>query len=106
MPKSGKRTTGIWLILPLLIGAGGVAAWYLNNARAHGPQYLTAAVIRGDLTQVVTATGQLNPVINVQVGSQISGIIQKLLVDIVSVSALHGAPAAKSKANLLSSNKP
>jgi HlyD family secretion protein len=68
-------------MLPLLIGAGGAAAWYLNNARAHGPQYLTAAVIRGDVTQVVTAAGQLNPVINVQVGTQISGIIQKLLVD-------------------------
>jgi HlyD family secretion protein len=33
------------------------------------------------LTQVVTATGQLNPVISVQVGSQISGIIQKLFAD-------------------------
>jgi HlyD family secretion protein len=81
MPKTGKQTTGIWLTLLLLIGAGGTAYWYFNNSRARRPQYLTAAVSRGDLTQVVTATGQLNPVVNVQVGSQISGIIQKLLVD-------------------------
>ncbi|MCX6968164.1 MAG: efflux RND transporter periplasmic adaptor subunit [Verrucomicrobia bacterium] len=43
--------------------------------------YQTVAVTRGDLTQSVTATGTLNPVINVQVGSQISGIIQKLFAD-------------------------
>src|SRR6266850_4794987 len=81
MPKSGKGTIGVWLVLLLLIGGGGAAAWYLGNVRDAGPQYLTAPVTRGDLTQVVTATGQLNPVINVQVGSQISGIIQKLFVD-------------------------
>ena len=39
----------------------------------------------GDLTQVVTATGQLDPVVNVQVGSQISGRIEKLYVDFNSV---------------------
>ena len=71
----------MWLILLFLIGAGGSAVWYFNNSRGHGSQYLTAPVTRGDLTQVVTATGQLNPVVNVQVGSQISGIIQKLYVD-------------------------
>src|SRR6267378_7077080 len=81
MPKTGKRAAGLWLILLLFIGVGGAAAWYLNNSRNRGPQYLTARVTRGDLTQVVTATGQLNPVVNVQVGSQISGIIQKLFVD-------------------------
>ncbi|MEO8439927.1 MAG: efflux RND transporter periplasmic adaptor subunit [Spartobacteria bacterium] len=43
--------------------------------------YLTTTVTRGDLTEAVTATGTLNPVINVQVGSQISGNIEKLLVD-------------------------
>src|SRR5260370_822388 len=81
MPKNAQRRAGMWLILLFLIGAGGSAVWYFNNSRGHGPQYLTAPVTRGDLTQVVTATGQLNPVVNVQVGSQISGIIQKLYVD-------------------------
>ena len=36
---------------------------------------------RGDLTQVVTATGTLNPVMNVTVGCQVSGRISKLYVD-------------------------
>ncbi len=43
--------------------------------------YQTAPITRGPLTQAVTATGTLNPVINVQVGSQISGNIAKLYVD-------------------------
>ena len=43
--------------------------------------YQTAAVTRGPITQAVTATGTLNPVLNVQVGSQVSGIISKLFAD-------------------------
>src|SRR6476469_9943257 len=43
--------------------------------------YQSAPVTRGAITQAVTATGTLNPVVNVQVGSQISGNIQKLSVD-------------------------
>jgi HlyD family secretion protein len=43
--------------------------------------YQTGTVSRGAITQAVTATGTLNPVVNVQVGSQISGNIQKLFVD-------------------------
>ena len=43
--------------------------------------YQTAAVTRGSITQLVTATGTLNPVVNVQVGSQVSGNIQKLFAD-------------------------
>jgi HlyD family secretion protein len=38
-------------------------------------------VTRGPITQTVTATGTLNPVVNVQVGSQVSGNIQKLFAD-------------------------
>ena len=43
--------------------------------------YQTAIVTHGPITQAVSATGTLNPVVNVQVGSQISGNIQKLFVD-------------------------
>src|ERR1043166_6512218 len=43
--------------------------------------YQTAAITRGAITQAVTATGTLNPVVNVQVGSQVSGNIQKLYAD-------------------------
>src|SRR5437868_2268886 len=43
--------------------------------------YQTASVTRGPITQAVTATGTLNPVVNVQVGSQVSGNISKLFAD-------------------------
>ena len=43
--------------------------------------YQTVAVTRGPITEAVTATGTLNPVVNVQVGSQVSGNIQKLFAD-------------------------
>ena len=46
-----------------------------------GADYQTATVTRGPITQAVTATGTLNPVVNVQVGSQVSGNIQKLFAD-------------------------
>jgi HlyD family secretion protein len=43
--------------------------------------YQTTTVARGPITQAVTATGTLNPVVNVQVGSQVSGNIAKLFAD-------------------------
>jgi HlyD family secretion protein len=46
-----------------------------------GADYQTATVTRGAITQAVTATGTLNPVLNVQVGSQVSGNIAKLFAD-------------------------
>jgi HlyD family secretion protein len=65
-----------------LIGGG---IWYFVQASSSAPQYQIVPVAKGDLVQVVTATGQLNPVVNVQVGSQISGIVKKLFVDYNSV---------------------
>ena len=70
----------LWLIV-VAGAAGGGGWWFYHQDRQTAPQYLTAAVVRGDLTQAVTATGQLNPRTNVQVGSQISGILKKVLVD-------------------------
>src|SRR5438045_8646050 len=46
-----------------------------------GANYQTATVTRGAITQRVTATGTLNPVVNVQVGSQVSGNIAQLFAD-------------------------
>ena len=75
-----------WLIILLLLAAvGGGGWWYYQKSHQAVPEYQTATVARGDLTQAVTATGQLGPVLNVQVGSQISGIVKSLLVDFNSV---------------------
>jgi HlyD family secretion protein len=75
-----------WIVTLLVITAiGGFGWWYYTTHQETGPEYQTVAVTRGDLTQAVTATGQLGPVLNVQVGSQISGIVKKLFADFNSV---------------------
>src|SRR5207237_1240959 len=65
------------LIVGLLI-----IAFIVRQCR-NGPaaNYQTATRTRGPITQAVTATGTLNPVVNVQVGSQVSGNIAKLFAD-------------------------
>src|SRR5881296_723112 len=69
-----------WLILAgLVVVAGLFAAFGLNhNTQA---QHVTAKVERGEIHDVVEATGTINAVITVQVGSQVSGTISKLNVD-------------------------
>jgi HlyD family secretion protein len=65
----------------LLVAAGtGYGFWRLTNADGE-PPYITVPVRRGNVTQVVSSTGTLQAVITVQVGSQVSGTIEKLLAD-------------------------
>ena len=68
-----------WLLV--IIGLLVVAAVVHQCRYAGTANYQTATITRGSLTQAVTATGTLNPVVNVQVGSQVSGNIAKLFVD-------------------------
>jgi HlyD family secretion protein len=68
----------------LLIGSAVVAAalfLVLGWNRTAQAQHFTAKVERGDIHDVVEATGTINAVITVQVGSQVSGTISKLFVD-------------------------
>ena len=65
------------IVAVVLLAAFGLRRW---NGNSTG-EYQTVTVARGAITQAVTATGTLNPVVNVQVGSQVSGNIQKLFVD-------------------------
>src|SRR4030095_7067464 len=64
----------------LLIGGAGFAYWRNLGAPTESP-YLTALVSRGNIRQVVSSTGTLQAVVTVQVGSQVSGTIDKLLAD-------------------------
>src|SRR6266699_533409 len=69
-----------WLVI--IVGLLLLIALVVRQCRNGGAaNYQTATVTRGPITQAVTATGTLNPVINVQVGSQVSGNIAKLFVD-------------------------
>src|SRR5437867_1774228 len=86
MANNGRARLARWLVVVIVLGAAiGGGAWYFKSDHDDAPQYQTATVARGELTQVATASGQLNPVLNVQVGSQISGNIQKLFVDFNSL---------------------
>jgi len=74
------NTKSKWLVLAgLLAVIGLVAAFGLNRGGA--VQHFTAKVERGEIDDVVEATGTINAVITVQVGSQVSGTIAKLNVD-------------------------
>ena len=71
----------IWLIgiLVMLVASG---VFYLSSRNAAStPQYLSEEVVRGNLTVTVSATGNLQPTNQVDVGSELSGTIEAVLVD-------------------------
>ena len=71
---------GKWLVLAGVVAAAAVLVAFGLN-RNTPVQHFTAKVERGDIRDVVEATGTINAVITVQVGSQVSGSIAKLNAD-------------------------
>src|ERR1700680_911896 len=69
-----------WLLLAGVLAVVAIFAAFGFNAKSQD-QNFTAKVERGDIHDVVEATGTINAVITVQVGSQVSGVIAKLFVD-------------------------
>ncbi|MBI4937076.1 MAG: efflux RND transporter periplasmic adaptor subunit [Nitrosomonadales bacterium] len=66
----------------LLLGVLGAGAWWgMPQKVAPENRYVTAALERGPITQLVSANGTLNPVKLVSVGSQVSGIVKKIYAD-------------------------
>ena len=69
-----------WLIaIGTIIALGAFVAFEFKGQEQ--PQYFTSKADRGDIREVVEATGTINAVITVQVGSQVSGTIARLYVD-------------------------
>lgn len=60
--------------------AAGAAAWFYGREEA-GTKYRAAALKTGDIAQTVSANGTLNPVVLVNVGTQVSGTVMKLRAD-------------------------
>ena len=77
MPIRNRRLL-IWLSLAILAAAGG---WLLLRGGGDAPRYTTGTSDRGDVVEVVGATGTLEAVTTVQLGSQVSGTIQTLNAD-------------------------
>ena len=69
-----------WILLFGLIIAGLVFIGISRNAK-HKKKYITIDITRGDITQTVTASGEIQPVNTVNVGSQVSGTIENIFVD-------------------------
>lgn len=101
-----KRSRWLWRLLAagVLIGAG-YAYWSYNN-QATAYTYSTSAAKRGNLTVVVTATGSVEPTVQVDVSSEQSGTIRDVLVDYNSAVKLGEVVArldtAKLEANVKS----
>jgi HlyD family secretion protein len=79
---SGRRQRDrryLLLLVPLIAAAGGAAWWSMRAApSAH---YSTAQITRGTIARAVTATGTVNPILTIIVGSYVSGVIQSLSCD-------------------------
>jgi HlyD family secretion protein len=71
-----------WIILAVVVLLiGGWYGWKATHKPVPGSQYKTAQVTIGDLSEVITANGVLNPVRVVSVGTQVSGTVSELHVD-------------------------
>jgi HlyD family secretion protein len=69
----------------ILLAVTGAGIWYWWTAGPPPVHYKTALVDRGPITAIVTATGTVNPIMSVLVGSQVSGKITQLMADFNSV---------------------
>ncbi|MBT9586424.1 HlyD family secretion protein [bacterium] len=70
-----------WLLFLLLVG--GALWWYVRYGMTAGPdvELLEASVEKGNITATVSATGALEAITTVTVGSQVSGPVRAVLVD-------------------------
>lgn len=76
----------IVLIIAVMVVGLAIAGYVFFNGERKAPvRYRTAVVERGSIVSVVTATGSINPVVSVQVGTQVSGMIKSLHADFNSV---------------------
>ena len=79
-PASRSRRNLAWtlIVLVLLIGGGW---WWHARSQGNGAAYRTATVDRGSIAVTISATGNLSAITTVDVGAQVSGMVQSVLVD-------------------------
>lgn len=70
-----------WIVL-LALAVAGAASWYVSNSNGKGDKFLTAQVERGRIEDTVSAIGALQPLQYVDVGTQVTGQLKTLNVEI------------------------
>jgi len=80
-----SRTKAVGAAAAAAVLIAGAASWWWWGARGAAPDYRFGKIERGSIVAAVSATGTVNPVTVVQVGSQVSGQLKEVLVDFNSV---------------------
>lgn len=94
-PGRSKKTSYAFIALAaLVLLAGGFWVSRARAAKNQGPAYATEALRRGDLSLTITATGNLEPTNEVTIGSELSGTILEVYVDL-NDRVTKGQPLAK-----------
>ncbi len=97
-----KKISKLWYIAAAAIIVA-VAAWMLSGKQKDVQiQFKTEKAVRANIQNSVTATGTIEPVTSVTVGTQVSGIVSKLFVDYNSVVKKGQVIAELDKTNLIS----
>jgi HlyD family secretion protein len=80
-PWYRRRMVWVLAVCGVLLAAG-LAWWWSSRAAQAAPSYTTQAVARGDVTLTVTANGTVQPTRSINIGSELSGTVLKVNVDV------------------------
>ena len=84
--RSARPMHPLWKVLlpALVLVAGALLYWHFGrkDGRENEPIFKTENIVRGDINLIVTATGNLTPTNQVTIGSELSGTVSEVLVDI------------------------
>ncbi len=77
------RRASLWIgLLVLALIAGGLYYWQQQKTASAAPVYVTTPLTKGDITLTVSANGTLQPTRSVNIGSELSGTVKRVLVDV------------------------
>src|SRR5262249_12464049 len=78
---SGKWVRRLGIVAAVVAFIALIGVWRAKTAPKPPPKYVTAATTLGDVTETIQSTGTVQPLMQVQVGAQVSGRITKVYVD-------------------------
>jgi HlyD family secretion protein len=82
-PRHWWQRRPLWVAAAaVVLLAAGLAYWLARNEASAAPTYVTESVRKGNLTLNVMANGTLQPTLAVNIGSELSGTVRRVLVDV------------------------